>query len=134
MKIHSKIRQAVIDALRPHLPKVKEFSNGKPSFTDIESQSPAVAVFVSGVSPTGYLDGTMKATLHVACFMKSAAREDDLDKLTQEIYESGIVESSLTTLTENIAFTAFDYEQDDQMATWIAADLQYAITYEVDNG
>jgi len=36
--------------------------------------------------------------------------------------------------TENIAFTAFDYEQDEQMATWIAADLQYAITYEVDNG
>ena len=66
--------------------------------------------------------------------MKSAAREDDLDTLTQEIYESGIVESSITTLTENIAFTAFDYEQDDQMATWIAADLQYAITYEVDNG
>ena len=134
MKIHSKIRQAVIDALRPNLPKVKEFSNGKPSFTDIESQSPTVAVFISGVSPTGYLDGTMQATLHVACFMKSASREDDLDKLTQEIYESGIVESSLTTLTENIAFTAFDYEQDDQMATWIAADLQYAITYEVDNG
>ena len=67
MKIHSKIRKAVIEALRPHLPKVKEFSNGKPSFTDIETQSPTVAVFISGVSPTGYLDGTMQATLHVAC-------------------------------------------------------------------
>lgn len=131
MKIHSEIRQAVINALKPHLPKVKEFSNGKPSFTDIETQSPTVAVFISNVRPTGYLDGTLQATLHVAAFMRSASREDDLDKLTQEIYESGIVEESLSSLTETTAFSSFDYEQDEQMATWIAADIQYNITYEV---
>ena len=131
MKIHSKIRQAVIHALQPHLPKVKEFSNGKPSFTDIETQSPTVAVFISNVTPTGYLDGTLHATLHVAAFMRSASREDDLDKLAQEIYESGIVEESLVSLTETTAFSSFDYEQDEQMATWIAADIQYNITYEV---
>lgn len=134
MKIHSEIRQAVIDALKPHLPKVKEFSNGKPSFTDIETQSPTVAVFISNVTPTGYLDGTLHATLHVAAFMRSASREDDLDKLAQEIYESGIVEESLVSLTETTAFSSFDYEQDEQMATWIAADIQYNITYEVNNG
>ena len=134
MKIHSKIRQAVINALKPHLPKVKEFSNGKPSFTDIETQSPTVAVFISNVTPTGYLDGTLHATLHVAAFMRSASREDDLDKLAQEIYESGIVEESLVSLTETTAFSSFDYEQDEQMATWIAADIQYNITYEVNNG
>ena len=133
MKIHSKIRQAVINALKPHLPKVKEFSNGKPSFTDIETQSPTVAVFISNVTPTGYLDGTLHATLHVAAFMRSASREDDLDKLAQEIYESGIVEESLVSLTETTAFSSFDYEQDEQMATWIAADIQYNITYEVNN-
>lgn len=134
MKIHSEIRQAVINALKPHLPKVKEFSNGKPSFTDIETQSPTVAVFISNVTPTGYLDGTLHATLHVAAFMRSASREDDLDKLAQEIYESGIVEESLVSLTETTAFSSFDYEQDEQMATWIAADIQYNITYEVNNG
>ena len=123
--------QAVINALKPHLPKVKEFSNGKPSFTDIETQSPTVAVFISNVTPTGYLDGTLQATLHVAAFMRSASREDDLDKLAQEIYESGIVEESLSSLTETTAFSSFDYEQDEQMATWIAADIQYNITYEV---
>ena len=133
MKIHSEIRQAVIDALKPHLPKVKEFSNGKPSFTDIETQSPTVAVFISNVTPTGYLDGTLHATLHVAAFMRSASREDDLDKLAQEIYESGIVEESLVSLTETTAFSSFDYEQDEQMATWIAADIQYNITYEANN-
>ena len=133
MKIHSKIRQAVINALKPHLPKVKEFSNGKPSFTDIETQSPTVAVFISNATPTGYLDGTLHATLHVAAFMRSASREDDLDKLAQEIYESGIVEESLASLTETTAFSSFDYEQDEQMATWIAADIQYNITYEVNN-
>lgn len=133
MKIHSKIRQAVIDALQPHLPKVKEFSNGKPSFTDIETQSPTVAVFISNVTPTGYLDGTLHATLHIAAFMRSASREDDLDKLAQEIYESGIVEESLASLTETTAFSSFDYEQDEQMATWIAADIQYNITYEANN-
>ena len=131
MKIHSEIRQAVINALKLHLPKVKEFSNGKPSFTDIETQSPTVAVFISNVTPTGYLDGTLHATLHVAAFMRSASREDDLDKLAQEIYESGIVEESLVSLTETTAFSSFDYEQDEQMATWIAADIQYNITYEV---
>ncbi|EIG27851.1 phage minor tail protein U [Haemophilus paraphrohaemolyticus HK411] len=124
----------MIDALQPHLPKVKEFSNGKPSFTDIETQSPTVAVFISNVTPTGYLDGTLHATLHVAAFMRSASREDDLDKLAQEIYESGIVEESLVSLTETTAFSSFDYEQDEQMATWIAADIQYNITYEVNNG
>lgn len=134
MKIHSEIRQAVINALKPHLPKVKEFSNGKPSFTDIDTQSPTVAVFISNVTPTGYLDGTLHATLHVAAFMRSASREDDLDKLAQEIYESGIVEESLSSLTETTAFSSFDYEQDEQMATWIAADIQYNITYEVNNG
>lgn len=134
MKIHSEIRQAVINALKPHLPKVKEFSNGKPSFTDIETQSPTVAVFISNVTPTGYLDGTLHATLHVAAFMRSASREEDLDKLAQEIYESGIVEESLSSLTETTAFSSFDYEQDEQMATWIAADIQYNITYEVNNG
>ena len=133
MKIHSEIRQAVINALKPHLPKVKEFSNGKPSFTDIETQSPTVAVFISNVTPTGYLDGTLHATLHVAAFMRSASREDDLDKLAQEIYESGIVEESLVSLTETTAFSSFDYEQDEQMATWIAADIQYNITYEANN-
>nr|DAR92933.1 MAG TPA: minor tail protein [Bacteriophage sp.] len=134
MKIHSEIRQAVINALKPHLPKVKEFNNGKPSFTDIETQSPTVAVFISNVTPTGYLDGTLQAILHVAAFMRSASREDDLDKLAQEIYESGIVEESLSSLTETTAFSSFDYDQDEQMATWIAADIQYNITYEVNNG
>lgn len=124
MKIHSEIRRAVIDRLTAHLPKVKEFSNGKPSFSDIENQSPTVAVFISNVTPT----------LHVAAFMKSASREDDLDKLAQEIYESGIVEESLSSLTETTSFSSFDYDQDEQMATWIAADIQYNITYEVNNG
>lgn len=134
MKIHSEIRQAVINALKPYLPKVKEFSNGKPSFTDIETKSPTIAVFISNVTPTGYLDGTLQATLHVAAFMRSASREDDLDKLAQEIYESGIVEESLSSLTETTSFSSFDYDQDEQMATWIAADIQYNITYEVNNG
>ncbi len=134
MKIHSEIRKAVINALKPYLPKVKEFSNGKPSFTDIETQSPTIAVFISNVTPTGYLDGTLQATLHVAAFMRSASRDDDLDKLAQEIYESGIVEESLSSLTETTSFSSFDYDQDEQMATWIAADIQYNITYEVNNG
>ena len=134
MKIHSEIRRAVINRLTDHLPKVKEFSNGKPSFSDIENQSPTVAVFISNVTPTGYLDGTLQATLHVAAFMKSASREDDLDKLAQEIYESGIIEDSLSSLTETTSFSSFDYDQDEQMATWIAADIQYNITYEVNNG
>ena len=134
MKIHSEIRKAGINALKPYLPKVKEFSNGKPSFTDIETQSPTIAVFISNVTPTGYLDGTLQATLHVAAFMRSASRDDDLDKLAQEIYESGIVEESLSSLTETTSFSSFDYDQDEQMATWIAADIQYNITYEVNNG
>lgn len=134
MKIHSEIRQSVINALKPHLPKVKEFSNGKPSFADIETQSPTIAVFISNATPTGYLDGTLQATLHVAVFMRSASRVDDLDKLAQEIYESGIVEESLSSITETTSFSSFDYDQDEQMATWIAADIQYNITYEVNNG
>ena len=63
MKIHSEIRRAVIDRLTAHLPKVKELSNGKPSFSDIENQSPTVAVFISNVTPTGYRDGTLQAIL-----------------------------------------------------------------------
>lgn len=129
MKIHTDIRRVLVAEISKQFKKVREVINGKPSFVDIENNSPAVAVFISNVTPTGYLDGTNSGTLHVYLMMKSAAREDSLDKLAQQILDSNIVEFSLSSLTESVAFSAFDYEQDEESGTWIAADIQFTITY-----
>ncbi|MFK3558331.1 phage minor tail U family protein [Pasteurella multocida] len=129
MKIHTQIRQTLVAEISKKFKKVKEVINGKPSFVDIENNSPVVAVFISNVAPTDYLDGTNTGTLHIYLMMKSAAREDSLDKLAQEILDSNIVELSLRGLTESVVFSSFDYEQDDESGTWIGADIQYTITY-----
>ncbi|HDR1123401.1 TPA: phage tail protein [Pasteurella multocida] len=129
MKIHTEIRKKLVADISKRFKRVKEVINGKPSFVDIENNSPVVAVFISNVTPTGYLDETNSGILHIYVMMKSAAREDSLDKLAQEILDSNIVESSLSSLTESVVFSSFDYDQDEESGTWIAADIQFAITY-----
>ncbi|MBV7389021.1 phage minor tail U family protein [Pasteurellaceae bacterium TAE3-ERU1] len=128
---HSKIRKQLVDVLKRSLPKVEEVVNGRMAFVDMEHAYPAVAVFISDVTPTDYLDGTVQATLHVALYMKSSERENDIDKLAEDIYQNEYVENAVADLVESVSFSYFDYQQDDEQANITAADIQYRITYNM---
>ncbi|AFE60786.1 minor tail U (plasmid) [Rahnella aquatilis HX2] len=129
---HPKIRKAVLDALKLSVtdPSVTWY-DGRPSFLTAEDL-PAVAVYLSGAEPTGETldEDEWRATLHVEVFLKAVSPDTDLDQwMEQNIYPALNDVSALADLIQTMTAQGYDYQRDDEMATWGSADLRYTMTY-----
>nr|WP_313088091.1 phage tail terminator protein [Atlantibacter hermannii] len=128
---HPLIRKAVLDALKAGNAQAVTWFDGRPSVLDAQDL-PAVAVYLTDAeSSDESIDEDMwRATLHIEVFLKG----DDTDSALDEWMENNIypVMASIPTLSgvlETMSARGYDYQRDDELATWGSADLQYSVSY-----
>ena len=128
---HPLIRKAVLDALKAGNAQAVTWFDGRPSVLEPQDL-PAVAVYLTDAeSSDESVDEDMwRATLHIEVFLKG----DDTDSALDEWMENNIypVMASIPTLSgvlETMSARGYDYQRDDELATWGSADLQYSVSY-----
>jgi predicted nucleic acid-binding Zn ribbon protein len=131
MNKHTSIRNAVLDALTPHVGEKAALYDGLPAFIDAQDL-PAVAVWLTDAQYTGdELDGdSWKAVLHVAVFLKAIEPDRELDRWMEEtVYPAVSDANKLVSLIDTMNTLGFDYQRDSEMVTWAMAEMSWQITY-----
>lgn len=128
---HTAIRNAVLERCRSTITDDVTYFDGRPAFID-ENDLPAVAVFLDDARYTGSeLDtDSWRAMLHIVVYLKATQPDAALDQwVEQKIYPVLNDIPALSPLIETMIPVGYDYQRDDEMATWGAADLSYQLTY-----
>lgn len=128
---HPLIRKAVLDALKGGPPLTVTWFDGRPAVLDVQDL-PAVAVYITDAESTDEsVDEDMwRATLHIEVFLKADATDSALDEwMEANIYPVMGSVPALSGVIETMATLGYDYQRDDEMATWGSADLKYSISY-----
>lgn len=128
---HPQIRAAVLDALKGSITDSVTWFDGRPAVLEAEDL-PAVAVYLTDAQASGEMldEDQWAATLHIEAFLKGNSSDTDLDTWMEErIYPVMEDIPALGELIELMNPLGYDYQRDDEMATWGSADLQYSITY-----
>lgn len=133
MSKHSAIRAAVLAKLKADISDSVTWFDGRPAFLE-EGDLPAVAVYLSDAEYTGAtLDADdWQAVLHIEVFLKATNPDTALDNwLEEKVYPAMEGIPGLEALIETMTPQGYDYQRDDEMATWGSVDLTYAITYSM---
>ena len=133
MSKHTQIRQAVTSQLQREITEPVTWFDGRPTFLD-EQDLPAVAVYLSDAEYTGDTldEDSWQAALHVEVFLKSAQPDSALDSwMESHIYPALSNIPTLDTLIETMTPQGYDYQRDEEMATWGSVDLTYLLTYSM---
>ncbi|MDU3158512.1 MAG: phage minor tail U family protein [Hafnia alvei] len=133
MSKHTQIRQAVTSQLQREITEPVTWFDGRPAFLD-EQDLPAVAVYLSDAEYTGDTldEDSWQAALHVEVFLKSARPDSALDSwMESHIYPALSNIPTLDTLIETMTPQGYDYQRDEEMATWGSVDLTYLLTYSM---
>ena len=128
---HTAIRNAVLERCRSTITDDVTYFDGRPAFID-ENDLPAVAVFLDDARYTGSeLDtDSWRAMLHIVVYLKATQPDAALDQWVEEkIYPVLNDIPELAPLVEAMNPVGYDYQRDDEVATWGAADLSYQLTY-----
>ncbi|MGP0824413.1 MULTISPECIES: phage minor tail U family protein [unclassified Serratia (in: enterobacteria)] len=128
---HTAIRNAVLERCRSTITDDVTYFDGRPAFID-ENDLPAVAVFLDDARYTGSeLDtDSWRAMLHIVVYLKATQPDAALDQWVEEkIYPVLNDIPELAPLIEAMSPVGYDYQRDDEVATWGAADLSYQLTY-----
>ena len=106
MLIHEKIRDEVIERLKPALSsQVKRFYSGR----------------ILGLNPS-------EQCPNIAIYLKPHSGEDELDNIA-ELIRNTIYNSELKSVL-NISLKSYDYNYDEEQAAWISSVLQFDINYD----
>ncbi|KAA8726745.1 phage minor tail U family protein [Ewingella americana] len=133
MNKHTAIRAAVLDKLKGDIGDSVTWFDGRPVFLE-EQDLPAVAVYLSDAEYTGDTldEDSWQATLHVEVFLKAANPDSALDIWMEEkVYPSMASVPALAGLIETITPQGYEYQRDDEMATWGSVDLSYSLNYSM---
>lgn len=128
---HPQIRAAVLNALKDNITDSVTWFDGRPAFLEVQDL-PAVAVYLTDAQFTGAMvdEDQWSATLHIEVFLKADLPDAALDEwMESRIYPVLSDIQGLSDLIELMAPLGYDYQRDDEMATWGSADMQYSITY-----
>lgn len=133
MNKHSAIRAAVLAKLQINITDSVTWFDGRPAFLE-EHDLPAVAVYLSDAEYTGDTldEDSWQAVLHIEVFLKAVSPDSALDAWIEEkVYPSIASIPCLVDLIETITPQGYDYQRDDEMATWGSVDLTYSLTYSM---
>lgn len=133
MNRHSAIRAAILAKLKADITDTVTWSDGRPVFLE-EQDLPAVAVYISDAEYTGdSLDeDSWQAALHIEVFLKASSPDTALDSWMEEkIYPAMESIPGLDALIETMTPQGYDYQRDDEMATWGSVDFTYTLTYSM---
>lgn len=128
---HPQIRAVVLNALKDNITDSVTWFDGRPAFLEVQDL-PAVAVYLTDAQFTGAMvdEDQWSATLHIEVFLKADLPDAALDEwMESRIYPVLSDIPGLSDLIELMAPLGYDYQRDDEMATWGSADMQYSITY-----
>jgi len=128
---HPQIRAAVLNALKDNITDSVTWFDGRPAFLEVQDL-PAVAVYLTDAQFSGAMvdEDQWSATLHIEVFLKADLPDAALDEwMESRIYPVLSDIPGLSDLIELMAPLGYDYQRDDEMATWGSADMQYSITY-----
>lgn len=133
MNRHSAIRAAILAKLKAAITDTVTWFDGRPVFLE-EQDLPAVAVYLSDAEYTGdSLDeDSWQAVVHIEVFLKASSPDSALDSWMEEkVYPAMAFIPALTELVETFTPQGYDYQRDDEMATWGSVDFTYLITYSI---
>ncbi|MEG5304787.1 phage minor tail U family protein [Enterobacter kobei] len=133
MNRHSAIRAAILAKLNAEITDTVTWFDGRPVFLE-EQDLPAVAVYLSDAEYTGdSLDeDSWQAVVHIEVFLKASSPDSALDSWMEEkVYPAMAFIPGLTELVETFTPQGYDYQRDDEMATWGSVDFTYLITYSI---
>ena len=133
MNRHSAIRAAILAKLKAEITDTFTWFDGRPVFLE-EQDLPAVAVYLSDAEYTGdSLDeDSWQAVVHIEVFLKASSPDSALDSWMEEkVYPAMAFIPGLTELVETFTPQGYDYQRDDEMATWGSVDFTYLITYSI---
>lgn len=133
MNRHSAIRAAILAKLKGEITDTVTWFDGRPVFLE-EQDLPAVAVYLSDAEYTGdSLDeDSWQAVVHIEVFLKASSPDSALDSWMEEkVYPAMAFIPGLTELVETFTPQGYDYQRDDEMATWGSVDFTYLITYSI---
>lgn len=133
MNRHSAIRAAILAELKAEITDTVTWFDGRPVFLE-EQDLPAVAVYLSDAEYTGdSLDeDSWQAVVHIEVFLKASSPDSALDSWMEEkVYPAMAFIPGLTELVETFTPQGYDYQRDDEMATWGSVDFTYLITYSI---
>jgi len=128
---HPQIRAAVLSALKAGIAEPVTWFDGRPAFLEPEDL-PALAVYLTDAQSTDESvdEDLWRATLHVEVFLKAAETDSALDEwMESRIYPQLNGIPGLGELIETMSTQGYDYQRDDEMATWGSADLKYSLSY-----
>ncbi|QOE41497.1 phage tail protein [Escherichia coli] len=131
MNRHTQIRQAVLSRLKTTCGEKTVLFDGLPAFIDTQ-ELPAVAVWLSDAQYTGKMtdEDDWLAVLHVAVFIRAQAPDSDLDTWMDNIIYPALEDiPALYGLIDTMIPRGFNYQRDNDMATWAMAEITYQITY-----
>ncbi|EMO8006065.1 phage tail protein [Salmonella enterica] len=133
MNRHSAIRAAILAKLKAEITDRVTWFDGRPVFLE-EQDLPAVAVYLSDAEYTGdSLDeDSWQSVVHIEVFLKASSPDSALDSWMEEkVYPAMAFIPGLTELVETFTPQGYDYQRDDEMATWGSVDFTYLITYSI---
>ncbi|EFO2071870.1 phage tail protein [Escherichia coli O8] len=131
MNRHTQIRQAVLSCLKTTCRENTVLFDGLPAFIDAQ-ELPAVAVWLSDAQYTGKMvdEADWQAVLHVAVFIRAQAPDTELDTWMDDIIYPALTDiPALSDLIDTMIPQGFNYQRDNEMATWAMAEITYQITY-----
>ncbi|EIS4016825.1 phage tail protein [Salmonella enterica] len=131
MNRHSQIRQAVLASLKGACGETTVLFDGLPAFIDVQ-ELPAVAVWLSDAQYTGKMtdEADWQSVLHVAVFIRAQAPDSELDEwMESTIFPAMNDIPALANLLDTFTPVGFQYQRDEEMATWAMAEVTFRITY-----
>ncbi|MDE8035740.1 phage minor tail U family protein [Actinobacillus equuli subsp. equuli] len=133
MLIHTQVRQQVLALLNGKIEGIAHYHSGMPSFVDVDSETPALAVFIEEATcePISVCEEEWTATLNVAVYLKSFLREDDLDAYLEQVdslFKQAQEADGLDFLS-GFQLSGVSYQLDTQQNSWVSGVISYSISY-----
>lgn len=134
MNKHQQIRQRILETLRGMDGAGSiTFCDGRPAFIDAETL-PVLAVYLTDARATpDLLDGdSWQAVLHLEIFISAEEPDSALDEWIETlIYPALDTVDNADGLVTSIIPQGYDYQRDQELATWGSADLTCLINYDL---
>lgn len=123
------IRQEIVELLRRGVQGVKHFHNGRTTFTDLDNELPALAVFIGEAEYQQVVacGDECDAYLKVGIYLPLFSTEYELDEIAQQVADT-LKDAQLKTVDE-CTLRKYSYDYDATDSAWKNATLHFTINY-----
>lgn len=129
MILNDQIRQEIVELLSQNVQGIKYFHNGRKSFTDLEHELPAIAVFIDEIYQDEFNacedenDGFVK----IGIYLPLGATEKHLDMIADQV--ATVMKNADFNSVDECRLKRYTYDYDPTEAAWITSTLQYQVKF-----